>query len=131
MTRVRLPKMTRNRKILAAAVIAVAAAVGITLALNGSAGSTNQGEVAVFSRVQARTLQNTVTLTGTLARKSIRNITSATQGIISSVTSADDSTTQAGQTMFAINGRDAIAEQGTVPFFRRWRPATRATTCCS
>ena len=33
--------------------------------------------------------------------------------------------------MFAVNGRDAIAENGTVPFFRSLRPGTRARTCCS
>ena len=114
--------MTRNRKIVVAAVVIVLAAAGITVALNGGGSATGQGEVAIFSRVQTRSLQNTVTVTGTLARKSIRNITSATQGIVSSVTASDGSTTRAGQTMFAINGRNAIAEQGTVPFFRSLAP---------
>ena len=47
--------------------------------------------------MQERTLQNTVALSGTLARKQIRNITASTEGIVSAVNSTNDSTAQAGQ----------------------------------
>ena len=101
------------------AVVAVLVAGGLAFAVAGGGSSTAQGEVVVFSRVQTRTLQNTVPLNGTLARKQIRNITAATQGLVSAVNSTERlDVTQAGQAMFAINGRDAIAEDGTVPFFR-------------
>jgi hypothetical protein len=114
--------MTRNRKILIVAVVAVLVAVGITLAVSGGNSSSAGTETAIFSRVQSRTLQNTVAVTGTLARKSIRNVTAATQGLVSSVTASDGSITRAGQTMFALNGRNAVAEQGAVPFFRSLAP---------
>ena len=78
--------------------------------------------MAVFSRVQSRTLQDTVTLTGTLSRKSIRNVDAANQGIVSSLTSAAGDITQAGQTMFALGGRNAVAEPGSLPFFRSLVP---------
>ena len=61
-------------------------------------------------------------LSGTLARKQIRNVTASTEGIVSAVTSKNGSTTQAGQVMFSLNGRDAIAEAGALPFFRALAP---------
>jgi multidrug efflux pump subunit AcrA (membrane-fusion protein) len=110
--------LSRNKKIIAGVVVVALVAGGLAFAFVGGGSSTTQNEVIVYSRVQSRTLQDTVTLNGTLARKQIRNVTAATQGLVSAVYSTNDSTTQAGKAMFAINGRDAIAEDGTVPFFR-------------
>lgn len=104
------------------AAVAVLAAVGITYAVTNGNGSTSQNEVAVFSRVQTRTLQDTVTLTGTLSRKSIRNVDAANEGLVSSVTSSDGDVVQAGQAPFAIDGRNAVAETGSLPFFRSLVP---------
>ena len=104
------------------AAAAVAAAVLITYAVSSGGGSSNASEVAVFSRVQARTLQDTVTLTGTLARKSIRDVDAASSGIVSSVTSTAGDVTQVGQTMFALGGRNAVSEPGSLPFFRSLVP---------
>jgi hypothetical protein len=104
------------------AVVAVVAAVGITYAVVGGKSSNSQNSVAVFSRVQSRTLQDTVTLTGTLSRKSIRNVVAANEGLVSSVTSAAGDVTRSGQTMFALDGRNAIAEPGSLPFFRSLVP---------
>jgi hypothetical protein len=114
--------VTRTRTIVVVAVVAVVAAVGITYALVGGSSSASQSEVAIFSRVQSRTLQNTVTLTGTLSRKSIRDVDAANEGIVNSMTSTAGDITQAGQTMFAIDGRNAVAEPGTLPFFRSLGP---------
>ncbi|HVX20024.1 MAG TPA: Calx-beta domain-containing protein [Acidimicrobiales bacterium] len=110
----------RNKKVLAAAVGVVAlAAGGIAYAIVGTAGGTStQNETVVFGQVQTRTLQDTVTLSGTLARKQIRNVDAANQGLVSTVTATNGSTTQAGDAMFALNGRTAVAEDGTVRFFR-------------
>ncbi len=104
------------------AAVAVVIAVAITYAVTSGASTSSQGEVAVFSRVQARTLQNTVTLTGTLSRKSIRNVDAANEGIVSSMSSTAGDTTQAGQTMFAIGGRNSVAEPGNLPFYRSLVP---------
>ena len=53
-------------------------------------------------------------LTGTLARKEIRNVNAATQGLVSDVSVQDGSVTSTGAEMFSLNGRDAIAENGDV-----------------
>lgn len=101
--------------------VAVLAVGGIAYGVSGG-GTSTQNQTVIFSRVTTRTLQNTVALTGTLARKSIRNINASTQGIISSVTASAGDTMHAGQSLFGINGRDAIAEDGSVPFFRALAP---------
>jgi hypothetical protein len=72
--------------------------------------------------VQRRTLQGTVNLTGTLARKETTKVNAATQGLMSDVSVKDGTVTKTGNVMFSLNGRDAIAESGTVPFFRALVP---------
>jgi len=115
--------LLRNKKVIAGIVVVVLlAAGGIAYGVSASGGTTNNGNVIIFSKVQERTLQDTVSLTGTLARKQLRNVTAATQGLVSAVNSQNGSTTNAGDVMFALNGRDAIAEPGTVPFFRSLAP---------
>ncbi len=104
------------------AAAAVVVAVAITYAVTNANGSNNAGAVAVFSRVQTRTLQDTVTLTGTLSRKSIRNVDATSAGVVSSVTSSAGDVTQSGQSLFALGGRNAVAVPGTLPFFRSLVP---------
>lgn len=114
---------SRRGKILIVAVLTIVVAGGIVAyTQTGGSSSAKSREVAILNTVQRRTLQSTVALSGTLARKEIRNVTAATQGLVSSVYSTDDSTAQAGQPLFALDGRDAIAEAGTVPFFRSLAP---------
>ena len=72
--------------------------------------------------MQARTLQNTVALNGTLARKEIRKVTASSQGLVSAVHSTNGSVARSGDVMFSLNGRDAIAEPGALPFFRSLAP---------
>ena len=115
--------MTRNRKIIAAVVaVVVLAAGGIAYAVSSGSSKSSAGEVVVFSRVQERTLQNTVALSGTLARKQIRNITASTEGLVSAVAATNDSTATQGQVLFSLGGRDAITEPGALPFFRSLAP---------
>jgi multidrug efflux pump subunit AcrA (membrane-fusion protein) len=115
--------LSRRTKVIAgiSAVVIVAGGVAAATQIGGANATTSQ-EVIILNTVQRRTLESTVALNGTLARKALRNVTAATQGLVSAVYSTDDSTTQAGQAMFALNGRDAIAETGTVPFFRSLGP---------
>ena len=115
--------MSRRKKIIAVAALAVVVA-GVVVGVTQAGGKSNpkSQEVIILNTVQRRTLQSTVALNGTLARKALRNITAGTQGLVSSVYSTDNSNTQAGQAMFALNGRNAIAETGTVPFFRSLAP---------
>jgi multidrug efflux pump subunit AcrA (membrane-fusion protein) len=112
--------MSRNQKIIAAVVVAVLVVTGVVIwaTSSGSKSKSNSSAVVIYSRVQRRTLQNTVALTGTLARKQLRNITASTQGIVSAVHASNGSVGKAGQSLFALNGRPALAETGTVAFFR-------------
>jgi hypothetical protein len=122
--RLRLPwKLPRGqaRVLVPAGVAALAAAVVLPLVLSGSSAS-QTGPVIILAKVEARTLQDTVQLTGTLARKSLRHVTAAGQGLVTSLYATDGSITQVGQSMFALNGRDAIAEPGATPFFRPLAP---------
>jgi hypothetical protein len=115
--------VTRNHKIIAAVVaVVVLAAGGIAYAVSSGSSKSSAGEVVVFSRVQERTLQNTVALSGTLARKQIRNITASTEGLVSAVAATNDSTATQGQVLFSLGGRDAITEPGALPFFRSLAP---------
>ncbi|MGH9090396.1 MAG: peptidoglycan-binding protein, partial [Acidimicrobiales bacterium] len=112
--------MTRNRKIVAGVAVLALAAAGVAVGLVATSGGSGakQGEVIVFGKVQTRTLQDTVSLSGTLARKQIRNVTASGSGLVSTVTATDGSTVQPDKRLFALNGRPAVAEQGTVRFFR-------------
>ncbi len=115
--------MSRNQKIVASVVAAVVVVTaGVAYAISSGGNSAKQGEVIIFSKVQRRTLQDTVSLNGTLARKELRNVTAATQGLVNAVYSKNGTFSRSGNAMFAINGRRAIAEQGTVPFFRSLVP---------
>lgn len=119
--RLRLPfRFPRGRaRLMAGIVVGLVVVAGAVLpfALTRSGASTS-GSVIVLAKVEARTLQQTVKLNGTLARKSIRHITAAGQGLVTAVEASDGTTTRSGDVMFALNGRDAIAEPGSTPFFR-------------
>jgi hypothetical protein len=115
--------MTRKQKTIGIAIaVAVLAAAGISYAVASAGGSSGGKQVVVLSTVQRRTLQGTVNLTGTLARKETTKVNAATQGLMSDVSVKDGTVTKTGNVMFSLNGRDAIAESGTVPFFRALVP---------
>ena len=115
--------MTRKQKTIGVAIaVAVLAAAGISYAVASSGGSSAGKQVVVLSTVQRRTLQGTVNLTGTLARKETTKVNAATQGLVSDVSVKDGTVTKTGDEMFSLNGRNAIAELGTVPFFRSLVP---------
>ena len=110
--------MSRNWKIVTGVVIVALVAALVIVAVNSGGSSSSANEVVIFSKVQTRNLQDTVELNGTLSRKQIRNVTSATSGLLSAVTTSNGTTGQNNQVLFAINGRNAVAEDGTTPFFR-------------
>ncbi len=115
--------MTRKQKTIGVAIaVAVLAAAGISYAVASSGSSSTGKQVVVLSTVQRRTLQGTVNLTGTLARKEITKVTAATQGLVSDVSVKDGSVSKTGDVMFSLNGRNTIAESGTLPFFRSLVP---------
>jgi hypothetical protein len=116
--------MSRKQKTIGAIVLAVAlvAATGIAYAISAGGSKSSGNQVVVLGTVQRRTLQGTVALTGTLARKQLRNVDAATQALVSDVSASAGAFTTAGQTMFALNGRNGIAEDGNLPFFRSLVP---------
>ncbi len=115
--------MTRKQKTIGVVVaVAVLAAAGISYAVASSGSGSSGKQVVVLSTVQRRTLQGTVNLTGTLARKETTKVTAASQGLVSDVSVKDGSVTNTGDVMFSLNGRNAIAESGTLPFFRSLVP---------
>ncbi len=102
-----------------AAVIVAAAVVGGGVAVAAQSGSSDEKkDLIVTAAVQRRTLKDEVTLTGTLARKEERQVTSVTQGRVSSVDVDDGAVVEIGQPMLALDGRQAIAVVGDTPFFR-------------
>src|SRR5437879_4312402 len=112
--------MVRNKKVLAGIVVLalVVAGAGAGYAKWGGDSSSKKKDLIILADVQRRTLQDTVTLNGTLARKELRKVTSVAQGRVSAVYAKDGSIARSGSRLFAIDGRDAIAEPGTVRFFR-------------
>ena len=117
--------MTRNRKLLdRRGGHAVAVIVAVVLAMHRREQLQHQeARSPIFSRVQTR---DAAEHGGAHrhARAASRSATStaANEGLVSSVTSTDGDVTQAGQTMFALNGRNAVAEPGSLPFFRSLAP---------
>src|SRR5436190_12088795 len=99
------------------AVVLVAAGFGYTK-WNDNGGSSKHKDLVILQDVQRRTLQDTATLNGTLARQELRKVTSISQGRVSGVYAKDGSTARAGARLFALDGRDAIAEPGGTRFFR-------------
>ena len=88
--------------------------------------------MVVLNTVQRRTLQSTVALNGTFARKELSEGHRGHARSDELGGRQDGTTTQAGQTMFTLNGRAAIAEEGTLPFFSSLGlGATKGTTLCS
>jgi len=120
----RLGAFAARRKVLLGigALVVVVAGVGIGLGQTGGASSTTNKDLVILANVQRRTLQDTITLNGTLARKEISKVTPVTQGRVSSVYATTGETAKAGDSLFALDGRDAIAEPGTVSFFRALGP---------
>jgi multidrug efflux pump subunit AcrA (membrane-fusion protein) len=109
-----------NKKVWAGILVLalVVAGSGIAYARWGGSDSGAKKPLVILADVERRTLQDTVTLTGTLARQELRKVTAVSQGRVSAVYSKDGSRARAGDRLFAIDGRDAIAEPGSVRFFR-------------
>ena len=89
-------------------------------------------DLIILADVQRRTLQDTVTLNGTLARQELRKVTAIAQGRVSAVYAKDGSHATAGDRLFAHRrtrrDRGAGRRCGSSA---RSASATAATTCCS
>ncbi len=94
---------------------AAAVAVGVVATRPSSAGTR---DLIVTSTVTRRDIQNKVTLTGTIGRLAQRTVTAGDAAQISDVQVKDGAVVHAGSPIIGINGREAVAEMGTFPFFR-------------
>jgi len=81
-------------------------------------GSASSRDLIVTATVTRRTLDDDVTLTGTLSRLAQRTVTAGDAAQISDVSVDDGSVVQAGSSIIGVNGREAVAEPGAFPFFR-------------
>jgi hypothetical protein len=111
--------VSRNKWIAGILILAVVVvAGGVAYSKSDSGGSSSKKDLIILNDVQRRTLQDTVTLQGTLARQELRKVTSVSQSRVSAVYAKDGSVGRKNYKLFALDGRDAIAEPGTVRFFR-------------
>ncbi len=118
--RMRVPR--RKGLAVVVAVAVAGAAVGLVLATAGKGSNTASGQTVIYSAVQARDLQKTEVETGTLGHKNLTTVAAQAPSFVSSVEAKDGDTMDAGQTLFSLGGRDAIAEKGSLPFFRPLGP---------
>jgi multidrug efflux pump subunit AcrA (membrane-fusion protein) len=107
--------MRRLRWLIVCLVAAGAIAVGLTVS-SGSGSTTHP--LIVTATATRRTLDDKVTLSGTLSRVAQRNVSATSAAQVSAVHIDDGAVVQTGQPMLAVNGRDAVAEPGFFPFFR-------------
>ena len=76
--------VSRNKWIAGIAILAVVVvAGGVAYSKSGSGGSSSKKDLIILNDVQRRTLQDTVTLQGTLARQELRKVTSVSQSRVS------------------------------------------------
>ncbi|MCU1484436.1 MAG: putative peptidoglycan binding protein [Actinomycetia bacterium] len=110
----------RSRLTTIAAALAASVAVlgGVAAVAHGGEGGGTSHDLVITAEVQRRTLTDDVTLKGTVGRVEQRKVDAAGPGVVSKVTVADGASVQAGQSLLSLDGRDAVAVPGDVPFFR-------------
>ena len=84
-----------------------------------SSNSTNDGPTFVVAPVERRTLVDEITVRGEIRRDQLQRITSGVDGRVSTVLVDDGETINAGDVLYAIDGRAAVAVDGEFSFYRR------------
>ena len=79
----------------------------------------NDGPAYVVAPVERRTLSDEITVRGEIRRDQLQRITANVDGQVSSVLVDDGDTINAGDVLYAIDGRAAVAVDGEFSFFRR------------
>ena len=79
----------------------------------------NHGPTYVVAPVERRTLSDEITVRGEIRRDQLQRITANVDGQVSSVLVDDGDTINAGDVLYAIDGRAAVAVDGEFSFFRR------------
>ncbi len=111
--------MSSSRKKWFGAAAAVAlVVVGVVVVSSRDSGGASDKDTIITAAVKRQTLQDKVTLSGTLGRVEQRQVNAATEGRVSRVYLDDGADVAADQAIVSIDGRDAVAEPGDFPFYR-------------
>ena len=86
---------------------------------NSNNSQRNDGPTYVVAPVERRTLSDEITVRGEIRRDQLQRITANVDGQVSSVLVDDGDTINAGDVLYAIDGRAAVAVDGDFSFFRR------------
>ena len=86
---------------------------------NSNNAQRNDGPTYVVAPVERRTLSDEITVRGEIRRDQLQRITANVDGQVSSVLVDDGDTINAGDILYAIDGRAAVAVDGEFSFFRR------------
>jgi len=105
----------------------IASLVGVTALVGGgllvgrlTTTETAQAELLIVPRpVERRDLDDVVTINGEVRRQEIQQINLPVDGKVSSLTVEDGDTVNAGDGLFALDGRSAVAVDGEFAFFRQ------------
>ena len=81
-------------------------------------GSADDGPTFVIAPVERRDLVDEITVRGEIRRDELQRLTSGIDGRVSSVAVDDGDTINAGDVIFALDGRAAVAVEGDFSFFR-------------
>ena len=110
--------MTRNRKIVAI-VVAVLVVVGIAaVVVTRDSDSGDKETLIVPRKISRQTLSDVLTINGELQREELRKINSPVDGRVSSVFVDDGEEVNVGDSVFALDGRAAVAVPGDFSFYR-------------
>lgn len=111
--------MNRTMKRLATMIGATAVVVAAVVIGRSSGGGEAAEEILITPRaVERRDLSDVLTVSGEVRRDEIQEINSAVDGKVSSISVDDGQTIAVGDTVFALDGRAAVAVDGEFAFFR-------------
>ena len=111
--------MTATRKIII--VGGLVALIGAALlVLNNSGGDGSSNNLLITPRaVERRDLSDVLTVSGEVRRDETKKINSAVDGKVSQISVEDGDTVEAGDGVFALDGRTAVAVPGDFSFYRQ------------
>jgi len=110
--------MTATRKIMIAGGL-VALIGAALLVLNNSGGDGSSNNLLITPRaVERRDLSDVLTVSGEVRRDETKEINSAVDGKVSQISVEDGDTVEAGDGVFALDGRTAVAVPGDFSFYR-------------
>lgn len=111
--------MTAPKKIIIAS--GLVALIGVALlVLNNSGGDGSSNNLLITPRlVERRDLADVLTVSGEVRRDETKKINSAVDGKVSQISVEDGDTVEAGDGVFALDGRTAVAVAGDFSFYRQ------------